>query len=51
MRMTAVKAASRTVDQKISKAIEDDGKARGEIAPGRPIFTEISYFSDFTLSG
>jgi len=36
MRTTAVKTVPRTVDQKSSRVIQDDGKARREIAPGIP---------------
>jgi len=34
MRMTAVKAVLRTEDKKSSRKIENDGKARRDIAPG-----------------
>jgi len=36
--MTAVKTVSRTVVQKSSRTIEDNGKAKRNLAPG-PIFT------------
>jgi len=38
MRMTAVKTVSRTVVQKGSRTIEDDGKAKLKLARGCPIF-------------
>ena len=45
MKMTAVKTVPRTEDQKSSRTIEDDGKARREIVPGRPIFTVVLTFA------
>ena len=38
IRITAVKTKARTVVQKGSRTIEDDGKAKRKLAPGCPIF-------------
>ena len=39
MRMTAVKTVPRAVVQKGSRAVEDDEKAKRELAPGCPVLT------------
>ena len=44
MRMTAVKAVSRTVVQAGPRMVEGDGKAKRELALGCPIFTKGGFF-------